>query len=230
MSKFAPGMRVIIRDEEWMIKKCDTNSYKSNTLQCIGISPLVKDKSAFFLSDLEKIEVVDPVKTRLKVDTSAHYDRSRLYLESQWRQMIPTDSSLHIGHHAVMNILPYQLEPTKVSLKRPRQRILIADAVGLGKTLEAGILMSELIARGKGQRILVVTVKSMMNQFQKEMWERFTIPPSVLTLRQFSESVAICRPITIRSTIMIKRLYRLIRSNVMSNIVPTLKTLGGISL
>ena len=176
MSKFAPGMRVIIRDEEWMIKKCDTNSYKTNTLQCIGISPLVKDKSAFFLSDLEKIEVVDPVKTSLTVDTSAHYDRSRLYLESQWRQMIPTDPSLHIGHHAVMNVVPYQLEPAKVSLKRPKQRILIADAVGLGKTLEAGILMSELIARGKGQRILVVTVKSMMSQFQKEMWERFTIP------------------------------------------------------
>lgn len=176
MADFAPGMRVVIRDEEWMIKKCDLNTYGTMTLQCIGISPLVKDKTAYFLSDLEKIEVVDPTKTKLIIDDSAHYSRSRLYLESQWRQMIPTDSKLHIGHHAVMNVLPYQLEPAQVSLKRPRQRILIADAVGLGKTLEAGILMSELIARGKGQRILVVTVKSMMNQFQKEMWERFTIP------------------------------------------------------
>lgn len=176
MSKFAPGMRVIIRDEEWMIKKCDTNSYGYTTLQCIGISPLVKDKSAYFLSDLERIYIVDPTQTKLVVDNSSHYSRAKLYLESQWRQMIPTDADLHIGHHAVMNVLPYQLEPAQVSLKRPKQRILIADAVGLGKTLEAGILMSELIARGKGRRILVVTVKSMMNQFQKEMWERFTIP------------------------------------------------------
>ena len=177
MPNYAPGMRVIIRDEEWMIKKCDSNSYGSYTLQCVGISPLVKDKSAYFLSDLERhIDIVDPAKTRLIVDNSPHYNRGRLYLESQWRQMIPTDSLLHIGHKAVMNLVPYQLEPARISLRRPKQRILIADAVGLGKTPESGILMSELIARGKGQRILVVTVKSMMNQFQKEMWERFTIP------------------------------------------------------
>ena len=75
-----------------------------------------------------------------------------------------------------MDLMPYQLDPAKLALQRPRQRILIADTVGLGKTLEAGILMSELIARGKGKRILVVTVKSMMTQSQKEMWNRFTIP------------------------------------------------------
>lgn len=176
MAEYAPGMRVIIRDEEWMINKSDINSFGNYTLQCTGISPLVKDKPAYFLSDLENIEVVDPVKTKIVIDNSAHFDRSRLYLESQWRQQIPTDTKLHIGQNAVMNVLQYQLEPAASSLKRPKQRILIADAVGLGKTLEAGILMCELIARGKGQRILVVTVKSMMAQFQKEMWERFTIP------------------------------------------------------
>ena len=176
MAEYAPGMRVIIRDEEWMVRKCDKNSLGNTTLQCIGLSQLVKDKTAYFLSDLEKIRVVDPAKTHLVVDSSSRFSRSRLYLESQWRQQIPTDTRLHIGHKAMMNVIPYQMDPARVSLKRPKQRILCADGTGLGKSTECGIILSEQIARGKGQRILVVTVKSMMAQFQKEMWERFTIP------------------------------------------------------
>ena len=176
MIDFAPGMRTVIRDEEWMIKKIETNSLGNKTLYCAGISPLVKDREAIFLADLENIQIVDPAEVKLIADSSPFYKRALLYLESQWRQQIPTDANLHIGHLAAMDLMPFQLDPAKLSLQRPRQRILIADTVGLGKTLEAGILMSELIARGKGKRILVVTVKSMMTQFQKEMWNRFTIP------------------------------------------------------
>lgn len=176
MIEYAPGMRLIIRDEEWMIKKIDTNEIGAQALNCIGISPLVKDKEAIFLTDLEKIEAVDPTKVRLIRDESPKYTKSLLYLESQWRQKAPTDKNIHIGHRAAMDLMPFQLEPTKISLNRTRCRILVADTVGLGKTLEAGILMSELIIRGKGKRILVVTSKSMMTQFQKEMWNRFTIP------------------------------------------------------
>ena len=176
MVDYAPGMRTIIRDEEWMVKKIETNSLGNKALHCIGISPLVKDREAIFLTDLEEIQIVNPAEVNLIPDDSPFYKRTLLYLESQWRQQIPTDSNLHVGHRAAMDLMPYQLDPAKLALKSTRQRILIADTVGLGKTLEAGILMSELIARGKGKRILVVTVKSMMTQFQKEMWNRFTIP------------------------------------------------------
>ncbi len=174
---FAPGMRIIVRGEEWMIKKIESNSFGGQTIHAIGLSALVKDKPMRFLVDLEKeIEIVDPTNTRLVADDSPFFNSSRLFLESQWRQKVPTHTNLHIGNQAAMNLVPFQLEPAQLALRQTRQRILIADSVGLGKTLEAGILMSELIARGKGKRILVVTVKSMMTQFQKEMWNRFTVP------------------------------------------------------
>lgn len=176
MVEFAPGMRVIVRDEEWMIKRVEVNSLDKKTIHCVGISKLVKDQEAIFLTDLEKIDPVDPAKIRLVIDESPMFKRSRLFIESMWRQKIPTDSALHIGSRAAMDLMNFQLDPAQISLRRPRQRILIADSVGLGKTMEAGILISELIARGKGKRILVITVKSMMTQFQKEMWNRFTIP------------------------------------------------------
>ena len=176
MAEYAPGMRVLIRDEEWMIRKVENNSMGHKALYCVGISTLVKDREAVFLDDLDEITSMNPAEIHLVPDASPHFIRTKVFLESQWRQKIPTDSNLHIGYDAVMDTMDFQLEPAKIALQKPRQRILIADTVGLGKTLEAGILMSELIARGKGKRILVVTVKSMMTQFQKEMWNRFTIP------------------------------------------------------
>lgn len=176
MNDYSPGMRIIVRDEEWMVKKVELNSLETQTLHCIGLSPLVKDKKSVFIDELEDIKLIDPIEIKLVTDDSPFFRRSKLYIESQWRQKIPTDSALHIGDRAAMDLLNYQLEPAQLALSKLRPRILIADAVGLGKTLEAGILISELIIRGKGKRILVVTVKSMMTQFQKEMWNRFSIP------------------------------------------------------
>ncbi|MDR3203607.1 MAG: DEAD/DEAH box helicase [Deltaproteobacteria bacterium] len=174
--EFTPGMRIVVRGEEWMVKKAALNTCGKHALYCLGVSSLVKDKEIVFLEDLENIEPVDPAQIRFVIDDSARFQRSRFFVESHWRRSAPTETDLHIGHEAAMDTLNFQLEPAARALKMLRPRILIADAVGLGKTLEAGILMSELIARGKGKRILVVTVKSMLLQFQKEIWNRFAIP------------------------------------------------------
>ena len=128
------------------------------------------------LTSTHRIEILDPATTKLVEDRSSNYRGTLLYIESLLRQRVPTDENIHFGHQAAMDPLPFQLDPTLTALKQPRQRILIADTVGLGKTLEAGILMSELMRRGKGKRILVLAVKSMLTQFQKEMWNRFSIP------------------------------------------------------
>jgi len=173
---YAPGMRILVRGQEWLVRRVDSNTLGNAALHCVGISPLVHEREAIFLEDLDDIEIVDPAKTRLVIDRSPRYRDTRLYLESALRRTAPTDASLHIGQKAAMDQMSFQYLPAYQALRRPRQRILIADTVGLGKTLEAGILMSELIARGKGKRILVVTTKSMLTQFQMEMWNRFTIP------------------------------------------------------
>lgn len=177
MLPFAPGSRAVIRDEEWLIRRVDPTTDGGWLLSCDGISELVRGQSALFLTALEgKIEVLDPAQTELVPDTSPTYNATLLYLESQRRRGVANDARIHLGHRGVMNTVPYQLDPALQALHQPRSRILIADAVGLGKTLEAGVLATELIQRGRGKRILVVTQKAMLTQFQKEWWSRFTIP------------------------------------------------------
>ena len=181
---YAPGMRLIIRDEEWLLRNIIRTKQGHWRLDVVGLSPLVRDMSWSFIEEIESdkgkrkkgIEVIDPRETVPVFDDSSYYRKSRLHLEALIRATAPSDAKIHIGHKAAMDVLPYQLQPAALALKQPRQRILIADAVGLGKTIECGILLSELIKRGRARRILVVTVKSILEQFQSELWSRFSIP------------------------------------------------------
>jgi superfamily II DNA or RNA helicase len=178
---YTPGARIIVRDAEWLVRRVDQTTSGGHALTVTGLSELVRDREAIFLTELDgHPPLLRPEDTAFVADPSTQFRHALLYLESRLRQLPPTfdtlESRIHLGHRAAMDVLDYQLEPALKALDQPRARLLIADAVGLGKTLEAGILLSELIARGRGKRILVLTLKSMLTQFQKEMWNRFTIP------------------------------------------------------
>ena len=174
---YAPGNRVVIRDAEWLVKTVAYTSKNDCVLDVVGLSELVKDKESKFVVSLEKQVIpIDPKDTKFICDSSSGYRDSLLYMESLLRKRTPKDAKIHIGDKAAIDPVPFQMEPAYKALQQHRQRILIADAVGLGKTIECGVLVSELIKRGRGKRILVLAVKSMLTQFQKEMWTRFTIP------------------------------------------------------
>ena len=71
-------------------------------------------------------------------------------------------------------LLPYQLEPT-IALINGVRRILIADDVGLGKTIQAGLAIAELRRRRGGLRALVLAPASLRRQWANELWSRFAI-------------------------------------------------------
>jgi len=176
ITQFAPGSRVLVRDEEWLVKSTHPISTGGAALRVVGLSELVRDHEAMFLTKLEQIQELKPEETELVVDESPQYRKTRLYLESLLRRTPPTDTKIYLGHQAAINHARYQLEPVRMALEALRPRILIADGVGLGKTIEAGMLLTELIKRGRGERILVVAIRSMLAQFQEELWARFAIP------------------------------------------------------
>lgn len=69
--------------------------------------------------------------------------------------------------------LPHQIKALKKVLSRPKVRFLLADEVGLGKTIEAGLAIKELKMRGRVKRILVIAPKGLIPQWIVEMEERF---------------------------------------------------------
>lgn len=179
-----PGSRVRVRDEEWAVEKCLPLPTGGYAVHVRGLSELVRARPAIFLTTLDEVEALRPEDTQLVSDDSPEYRQTRLYLETLLRRTPPTDSKIHIGHRGAIDVMDYQLVPARRALGQPteqgqqciRPRLLIADGTGLGKTIEAGIILSELIKRGRGRRILVVATKALLAQFQRDLWARFTIP------------------------------------------------------
>lgn len=75
----------------------------------------------------------------------------------------------------------YQLVPLLMALRQPRVRLLIADDVGLGKTIEAGLITKELLVRGKARRVLVLAPAHLLAQWQEALRRFFHLDFVVLS-------------------------------------------------
>lgn len=177
---FAPGSQVLVRDEQWLVRKVTRTARDGWMVEVTGVSSFVRGTEAVFYSRLDVIQVLDPRETVLVADDSPNHRRARLYLEAVVRKsFLPqTEHGLGLADNFLMDAQTHQLRPAELALSmaNPQPRLLIADVVGLGKTLEIGVVLAELIRRGRGERILVVTPQHVLEQFQRELWTRFAIP------------------------------------------------------
>ena len=87
-------------------------------------------------------------------------------------------------------LLPHQLEATHRVVSALRPRFLLADEVGLGKTIEAGLIMKELILRREYRRVLVVVPAPLAIQWQQEMQSKFNEQFEILNRSNFFQSAA----------------------------------------
>lgn len=113
------------------------------------------------------------------------FDDSQLfaaYLNTlKWNCVTSTDPRLFQSpFRAGIRLDAYQLEPLRKALRMPRVNLFIADDVGLGKTIEAGLIARELLLRKKVREIYVSCPPSMLLQWQEELSSRFGLTFEIL--------------------------------------------------
>jgi hypothetical protein len=118
-----------------------------------------------------------------KLDPPAHFGA---YLHAlKWSAVSAADATLfQAPFRAGIKLMAHQLTPLMKALELPRANLFIADDVGLGKTIEAGLILQELILRQQANFVLVVCPASVCLQWQGEMQRRFGLRFEVMT-RQF---------------------------------------------
>jgi superfamily II DNA or RNA helicase len=109
-------------------------------------------------------------------------DRFSAYLNTlRWNCVTSTDPTLlQSPFRAGIKLDAYQLEPLRKALRLPRVNLFIADDVGLGKTIEAGLIARELLLRKKVREIVVACPPSMLLQWREELEARFGLRFQIL--------------------------------------------------
>ena len=98
-----------------------------------------------------------------------------------WNCVTATDPNLfQAPFRAGIRLDAYQLEPLRKALRLPRVNLFIADDVGLGKTIEAGLIARELLLRRRVDRLVIACPPSMLDQWRDEMATRFGLEFTIL--------------------------------------------------
>jgi hypothetical protein len=207
-SPLVPGETVRIRDERWVVTRA-TPGVNASVLEVRGRDRSNLDARTSFLLPFEIIE-------RLGSEHSAQRVR-----RGRWRRLTrrllaeatPAWSSLRTPMRARISLLPFQLEPALALTHGIASRILIADEVGLGKTIQAALIIAEVLERTSHGRVLVVAPASLKEQWQVELRDRFEVDAWLADSTSVTQLGAAWgtanpwagRPVTITSIDFVKR-------------------------
>ncbi|MGW4891005.1 helicase-related protein [Kitasatospora sp. NPDC004240] len=179
------GMRVRLRDRLWEVeavrgagaetfldlRRVDKERPGPERLTVLaGLEPTLRPESSTKLS----FELGNPLRLNELHDalalTMAHGRGDLLAVE-----------------HGRIDVEPYQLVPVLAGMRQPRLRLLVADDVGLGKTIEAGLILMELARRGRADRVLIVCPAGLQDQWVEEMRFRFNLDFTKVDSRKWLE-------------------------------------------
>ncbi len=130
----------------------------------------------------EKSALPDPVSFDHPKRLEAFLDAVRWGAVSQ-----ADDKALQSPFRSGIEIDEYQLDPVVRALSMPRVNLLIADDVGLGKTIEAGLVVQEMILRHRVRSVLIVCPSSLQVQWKEEMRDKFGLEFRIIDSEAISQ-------------------------------------------
>ncbi len=188
------GELVRVRGQQWVV-----SSRRDSTQPRDELAPDLPGRSLVTLTSVSDDDLgseltlaweVEPGReilpqTRLPSVTADGWDEPQVlgaFLDAvRWGTVASADdATLQAPFRAGITIEDYQLEPVAKALAMPRVNLLIADDVGLGKTIEAGLVIQEMLLRHRARRVLVVCPAPLTGKWRDEMLQRFGLDMTVL--------------------------------------------------
>ena len=191
-----PGHLVRVRGQQWVVtevraSRLPEDEIAASRLPGRTLVTLASVSDAVLGDELTVVWEVEPGRDLVpaaqlpEVTASGWDDPQRLgaFLDAvRWGTVASADTStLQAPFRSGITIEDYQLEPVARALAMPRVNLLIADDVGLGKTIEAGLVAQEMLLRHRARRIIVVCPAPLTIKWREEMAEKFGLDFTLLT-------------------------------------------------
>ncbi len=174
---FIPATASIVscRDRQWVVMPSESSDV-------IRLRPLNgnEDQICGIYRPL-KLEEIAPAHFPLPQPEAIQDHTAALLLMDAARLSLRSGAGpFHCLGHLSVRPRPYQLVPLLMALRQDIVRLLIADDVGIGKTIEAGLIARELLDRGEARRLAVLCPPHLCDQWQRELHEKFHIDAVVV--------------------------------------------------
>ena len=174
-----PGQLVEVRRRQWVVADVDAAGLDTGTPQhCLTLSSIDEDGLGEELQVVWEIEPGAQVIERAGLPSVTGQDDSDTldaFLDAvRWGAATNAYRGfLQAPFRSGVSIEDFQLDPLVRAIDMARVNLLIADDVGLGKTIEAGLVIQELLLRHRARTVLIVCPASLQEKWRVEMLEKF---------------------------------------------------------
>lgn len=174
--EFAPGALVRVRGREWVVQN-------ESTPHCLRLRPLggSQEDVVTLLPALESTALQPATFPWPSPAQAGNHDAAVLLRDALQLKLRTGCGPFRCFGNIAVEPRAYQLVPLMMALRLPTVRLLIADDVGIGKTIEAGLIVRELYDRGEIQRVAVLCPPHLVEQWQRELLTRFHLNAAALT-------------------------------------------------